>query len=378
MPRGLRRPPSFAVRRALILALPAALVLGWAAPAEALTEQEQRARILFQTREQENRLIESGFLLGDAALDAYLQSVLDRLYPSHQGEFRVRVVRNLDFNAFAVATGNLYVHQGALLRLRNEAELASVIGHEVGHIIGDHMYRGTREAKALVRIFIFVPLLGPLAGMSSMAGFSRDLEREADHTGIDAMATAGYDAKAAAPVFERMAKEITDRKIKEPPYIFADHPALLERAHSFNEIAAKAGPGELRQEEYLAATRQIRIDTLKGIYERKDGRALISLLAADGQAELFAPEGLFFLAEGYRFRAEDGDEQRALDLYGRSISEHPGFPPAYAARGRIYARQGEKSLALADLEQFVALAPDAREASFARQTIDRIKKEMQP
>lgn len=378
MAGGFRRSSSFAQRRALLKALPAAALLGVAEPVMALSEQDQRTRILFQTREQEARLAAAGFLLGDAPLDAYLQSVLDRLYPAHQGAYRVHVVRDLDFNAFAVATGNLYVHQGALLRLRNEAELASVIGHEVGHVIGDHMYRGTREAKALGRIFMFIPLLGPLAGISSMAGFSRDLEREADRTGIDALTAAGYDAKAAGPVFERMAKEVADRQIKQPPYIFADHPALLERAHSFNEIAAKAAAGELREQEYLAATQRVRLETLKGIYERKDGRALVSLLADDGQAEQFPPEGLFLLAEGYRFRASDGDEQRAFELYGRSIEEHPDLAAPYAARGRIYARRGENAPALADLERFVALAPTAREAPFARQTIERLKKETPP
>ena len=140
------RLPPLASRRRAIAALAAVALIGAPVRSRALTEHEQRDRILFETREQEARLAAQGLLYGDAALDAYLQSVMDRLYPDKGGAYRVHAYRNPEFNAFAVATGNVSVHIGALQRLRNEAELASVLGHEGGHLLHDHMYRSTVDA----------------------------------------------------------------------------------------------------------------------------------------------------------------------------------------------------------------------------------------
>src|SRR5271165_4552223 len=103
---ALHRLPA-AKRRRAIGGLIGLALLAWVVPGHAITEQEQRARILFETREQEARLEALGLLYGDAALDAYLQSVMDRLYPERHGEYRVRAFRDTEFNAFAVATGNV-------------------------------------------------------------------------------------------------------------------------------------------------------------------------------------------------------------------------------------------------------------------------------
>jgi len=366
-----------------LYALFGALLIAWAARGHAITEQEQRARIEFATREEEAHLEALGLLYGDATLDAYLQSVMDRLYPERRGQYRVRALRNTEFNAFAVATGNVYVFTGALLRLRNEAELAAVLGHEGGHLVSDHMYRTTVDSKSVAQISsaltlgltTALPRLGSLVDHSTMAGFSRDFEREADRIGFQRLVAAGYEPKAAAPVFERMAREVTERKIKQEPYIFANHPKLIERASDFTALAAKAPAGALGASDYVAATQAVRLMTLEHIHAHKDGAELVAVLGEEGVAAEFPPSGGFFLGEGYRIRAANGDESRALEQYTRSIEQYPDFGPAYDARGRLLARLGERDAAVADLERFVALAPAAPEAPFALQTIARLKQE---
>jgi beta-barrel assembly-enhancing protease len=321
------------MRRRAVAGLICATLLAWGTPGHAITEQDQRARILFQTREQESRLETRGLLYGDAALDAYLQSVMDRLYPEKRGQYRTRAFRDTEFNAFAVATGNVYVNIGALLRLRNEAELAAVLGHEGGHLACDHMYRGITESKSVARmssaltlgLATTLPGLGMLVSYSTMAGFSRDFEREADHAGFERLTAAGYEPKAAAPVFERMAREVADRKIKQPPYVFADHPKLLDRARNFEAFAAGSPAGTLRRDEFIAATQAARAAALEQLHERNDGAELIAVLGEDGRAAEFAPSGEFLLGEGYRFRAANGDEQLALEHYTRSIEQYPDF-----------------------------------------------------
>jgi predicted Zn-dependent protease len=344
--------------------------------AAALTEQEQRDRLLFQTRENEARLAERGFLLGNAALDHYLQSVMDRLYPDRT--LRVRAIKDLEANAFAVATGNVYVHSGLLLRTRDEAELAAILGHEGAHVIGDHAYKTIREAKGLGVLVATVPLVGLLAGLSSMAGYSRDLEREADRVGMERLKAAGYEPSAAAVLFARMADEVAARKIKQPPYFFADHPKLLERVKNFQEFSAGLPQGERRSDDYEHATLAIRLQALHQIHEHKDGQALICLLSDTGQADRYPPIGSFLLGEGYRLRNQPGDDALAIAAYGRSTVEHPDLAGAYGARGRLLARQGNRDAAIADLEEFLRLDPDAREAGFARQMIEGLRKEIAP
>lgn len=369
--------PTNATRRATLGWVGSLLVAGlYPRAAGALTEQAQRDRLLFETRENEKRLADRGFLAGDPNLDAYLQSIMDRLYPDQS--FRVRAIRDLEANAFAVATGNVYVHTGLLLRVHNEAELAAILGHEGAHILGDHAYKGVREAKSLGVLVATVPLLGLIAGISSMAGYTRDLEREADRVGLERMVAAGYDPSAAAPLFDRMATEIEARKIKQPPFFFADHPKLLERVQNFREFATGKAPGLINSEEYWYATRTHQQKSLDLIHERKDGTTLICLLAEPGRSDHFAPAGDFLLGEGYRFRNSPGDEELAIAAYTRSTVEHPDFAGAYGARARLRGRMGDRSGALEDLEQFIRLAPDAREAGFARQTIDRLRKELLP
>ena len=99
------------------------------------------------------------------------------------------------------------------------------------------------------------------------------------------------------------------------------------------------------------------------------------MLAEEGLTRDFAPAGEFMLGEGYRFRASDGDETRALEHYTRSTEQYPDYAAAYGARGRVRARRGEHAAAVADLERFVSLTPEASDVPFALQTINHLKKE---
>lgn len=360
-----------------------------ALPANAIDEAEQRDRIEFQVREMERQLEAGGYLYGDPAIDAYLQSVLDRLFPENQGRYRIRAYRDSEFNAFAVATGNLYINIGALLRMRDEAELAAVLGHEGGHVLKDHTYRQVRSSKAMGVVGTILsaglvagigidPGLGAIASYSSMAGFSRDYERESDRVGFERTVAAGYDPQAGARIFDRMAREMQAREIKQGPYFFASHPRLQERVESFNELAENAPAGVTRRDEYVAATQAARLAALDAIVAGKNGVELAFVLARDELASELAPAGFFALGEGYRLRNQPGDEELAIAEYRRSIERYPDYAPAWGALGRYYARKGDRNAAIEHLRRFLALTPDAKEAPFARQTLQKLENEVTP
>lgn len=365
-------------RRKLLLRLGGLAVAATGATdrALALSESEQRARIAFRCRENEERLELAGLVGTDPALDSYLQSVMDRLYPD--GAPTVRALKDVEANAFAVPTGHVYVHTGLLLRVRNEAELASILGHEGAHLRYDHIYKEVLQAKSIGLFGLALPLVGTMIGISSMAGFSRDKEREADRLGSERAIAAGYDPTAGVAVFNRMAAELAARKIKEPPYFYADHPRLKEREDSLRELTAGKPDGERHEAEYLAHTRAVQQVTLDAIHERKAGAVLVALLEEPGRTDTFSPYGDSYLGDGYRLRATAGDDERALAAYDRSVREHPDYPGAYAARARLRVTRDDHPGAIDDLETYLRLAPQAREAGFARQMLDHLKQEPAP
>ena len=368
----------------------AALLLGAAVPALPISEREQRDRLLFMTRENEAQFAAAGLLYGDAALDAYLQGVIDRLYPEARDTLHVRAYRSSEFNAFAVATGSLYFNIGTFLRLDDESQLAAVLGHEGGHVVHDHMYRGIQSAKAnltLGRILSMGivagigidPGVGAMIGYSSMAGFSRDMEREADRAAYERMTAAGYDGHAGAAVFERMSRELTTRKIKQGPYFFADHPRIRERVEAFAELARNAPPAtDNGRQRFLDATLKARLDALDLIWKRGDAATLIFLLDAEKRLETLPAWCRFYLAEGYRLRGSPGDPERAIAELEQTTRDAPDYSGSWNALGRLYLREGRKPEALQSFRHYLDMDPNGRDAGYARQYVAQLEKETPP
>src|SRR5437868_11822425 len=119
-------------------------------------------------------------------------------------EWRFTVVDSPVVNAFAIPGGYVYITRGILAYLGNEAELAGVMGHEIGHVTARHSVRQiTRQELAQLGLGIgsvLSPALGQLgnaagSGLSLMfLRFSRDDEREADRLGVEYATRAAYDS----------------------------------------------------------------------------------------------------------------------------------------------------------------------------------------
>jgi predicted Zn-dependent protease len=347
--------------------------------AAALTEEQQRARIKLEVDRAEEQIRNSGSLYGDAELDAYLQSVLDRLFPDQPGKLRVHVISDSEFNAFAMPSGGIYFNTGALLRIHDEAQLASVLGHEGTHYTGDHGYltvvRGKSTSAWMVVGVMIDPLLASLAAVSSMAGYSREHEREADRGGFERMTRVGYDVAAGAEIFQRLDRELVARKQPRGGYFYASHPRVAERVSSFQELAKGIPNGaERNAAAYLARTESARMAALLKIHQRRDGDLLIFLLENEGTLAQLPPSARYYLAEGYRMRNSAGDEARAQDEYQKTTVVAPGFAAAYQALGMLHYRAGRKTEALANFERYLALEPNGAQAAYTRGYIAQLKK----
>jgi len=364
--------------------LAAGALAGASLPASALNEEEQRARIIYQADEASHIIDELGILYADPVLDAYLQGIVNKLYPDMEGKLVIRTFKATAFNAFAMSNGRLYIHTGTLLRLKNEAELASVLGHEGAHVTGDHIYRTVSTAKISMPILTVLGAalgagaLGQLAGVSSIMGMSRAHEREADVQGFKRMTTAGYDATAATETFRRLLRELDALNIKQPMF-FASHPAVSDRIANYLAMSKQApAGGAMFADEYLVQTASARVAALDGILHEGNGKLLVHLLEREDLLASLPPFCRFHLAEGFRLRNAEGDRDKALAAYRETLTNAPDYAPTYAALGKRLMHDGDKAGALPLLRKYLELEPQSMDKGFIELYITTLEKETAP
>lgn len=148
----------------------------------------------------------------DAKLQAYIQRAGERVArASHRNQLNYvfTLVDSPDVNAFALPGGYIYIHRGLLAYLNSEAELAAVLGHEVGHVTARHSVRQQSQSTAwgllgqAAAIGTGVGALGDLTsvmGNAFVRGYGRDMELEADGLGAQYLARGGYDPQAMIEV----------------------------------------------------------------------------------------------------------------------------------------------------------------------------------
>lgn len=150
----------------------------------------------------------------DEKLQAYVQQVGERVAAhSHRSNlhYHFTVVDSPDINAFALPGGYIYINRGLLAYLNSEAELAAVLGHEVGHVTARHSVQQQSQATAwgilgqVAAIGTGVGAAGDLTnalGSVVVKGYGRDMELEADGLGAQYLARSGYDPQAMIEVIK--------------------------------------------------------------------------------------------------------------------------------------------------------------------------------
>lgn len=197
----------------------------------------------------------------DEALQAYVQSVGERLAKvSHRNDliYRFTVLDSPVINAFALPGGYIYITRGLMAYLNSEAELAAVLGHEIGHVTARHGVRQQSAAQAANLGYTIGAILFPelraqgsqqvfnVLGGALLSGYGREHELESDALGAEYLARTGYDPDAMIDVIrvlknqEIFAKEQAKKLGKEVQGyhgLFASHPDNDTRLH---EVVTKA------------------------------------------------------------------------------------------------------------------------------------------
>lgn len=152
----------------------------------------------------------------DARMNATTERVAQRIIRAAEGdpdEWEVAVLEDDTPNAFALPGGKIGVHTGLFGVVENEAQLAAVMGHEVGHLTRNHPQDRVRQ-NSLINLGLGIlggaldlgqgaqRLAATAATLGLVLPFSRDQELEADQVGLELMAKAGYDPREAVKVWE--------------------------------------------------------------------------------------------------------------------------------------------------------------------------------
>jgi predicted Zn-dependent protease len=233
-----------------------------------------------QIGEQQHPLIlqQFGGEYPDPELQAYVDRVGSQLAAASDlpdAEFTFTLLDTDVPNAFALPGGYVYITRGLLTLAENEAEMAGVLGHEIGHVTARHSaQRQTRATGAGVLATLgtigAAILGGEMAGQLAqqvtgvgaqayLAGYSREQELEADQLGIRYLARAGYDARAMASFLEKLNEhsELQQRLAGsegDPGVMswFATHPRTLDRVEQAIEEIGGSADGRIGHDEYLA------------------------------------------------------------------------------------------------------------------------------
>lgn len=195
-------------------------------------------------------------LVNDADLQSYVRRVGQTLAAKSERPnlpWRFGVVDDPTPNAFALPGGPIYITRGLMSLMDSEAELASVLGHEIGHITARHSVNQLSRAQlaqiGMVAGMIFVPQLQNFGGLLSQGmellflKYGRDHERQADDLGFKYALSGSYDVREMDDVFASLAR-IGEMEQRSPlPSWLATHPAPEERIQRISQrLAALPAP----------------------------------------------------------------------------------------------------------------------------------------
>ena len=237
-----------------------------------------------------NEFVEKEIIYPDDAWQDYVTEVGERVLATtpHAGRNYTFTVTDQSFvNAFATPDAYIFVTRGILAYFNSEDELAAVLGHEIGHVVGQH----SRKTNSRARLGTLLGWLGTFAtgttatyGLANtltaatLAGYGRQHELESDELGAQWIAAAGYNPRAQIDAIQilRDHSDFRQQVFNEPTVyhgILGSHPAHQKRLHELVEQSQHLFPEELAepQRDYFAMLDGLRYgdDTAAGVV--KDG-----------------------------------------------------------------------------------------------------------
>jgi predicted Zn-dependent protease len=329
----------------------------------------------------------------DPALQAYVDRVGRSLVPKwvegQQFQFTFTLVDDPTLNAFAMPDGTVVVHTGLLAALENEAQLATVLGHEIAHATHRHGYRGFKSQQKKKSLFgLGSVLAGVLVGtqtdsaaaglvtglgtnlayQAAVNGHGRKLEDEADVIGLYYMTEAGYDYMEAPEVWRVFGRYTKDQS-KVSNFFFSDHSTHAARIKNLTKAI---------NEDYRAQVPRTRLRTSEDEYQKAVERLSQQNAMANFQSQEYskAQRGLAAALErnpndasahynlGRVLWAQGGERnaEEVLEAYAAAVQLDPNMAAPWRDIGVVFYELRDVNRAAKAFERYLQLAPDAPEA----------------
>lgn len=334
-----------------------------------------------------------GGTFNDDALQSYVNGVGMRLARASERPnlpYRFSVVNDSTPNAFALPGGHIAVTRGLLVALENEAQLAAVLGHEIGHVTARHaaqgMQRGmiTSIGMAVLAGVTSDLLLGPLVREAGQLGagllensYSREQESESDRLGIDYMVRSGYNPQGAVELQHKF-YQMSQRE-QNPTWLgglFRTHPFSHERMTANDQYIAGRYSSVLQTAQILAGQAAFqqgtaRVRATKNAYEFYDkGLAaekagnLEDAISYYRQGVSAAPDqGLIHAGLGFAYLRKN-DAKAARDAFQASVRHDPNYYKSRFGLGYALLQLGGPLAAVPELESSMKILPTIEAAFF--------------
>ena len=325
-------------------------------------------------------------LIDDPIIQEYTELLIYKLSETSQvkdRQFTVVLIDEKSLNAFAAPGGVIGINGGLFLNAENEAQLASVLGHELAHLSQRHFARNvlrgrdTNLASSLVMVSAIALAIisnnptafitGPAALQQQQLRYSRIFEREADRYGFNNLIAAGYDPAGMGEMFENMAKV---RKLAgdNPPEFLLTHPITSSRvSDAFNaadQIEFTGGKKNTINFEFIKGRLKARYNSLspqaavryfeklyKDIPTNENKYAYIMALQSNGQTD------------------------QALNVMDDILRKFPKNLILNTTKSEILLSGNQLSLAQKNIEQVLNISPRNYPASIIKAKILSSKKE---
>lgn len=332
----------------------------------------------------------SPYLIRDKELNEYVQGLVCKLTPDYCDNIRVYIIDNPHFNASMYPNGMMHIWSGVFLRLENEAQLASLIGHEIGHYLQTHQIEQFRELKDASATALLIDIavgsltgvvgLGGLISGSALAGFGRDQEREADIIGMEMMGHAGYDPMESSQLWGVLIDEREADQSKEERSIFwATHPTSEER---LNNLSKRSNLFQDKwPKDYTKGEETFRAQVSK-IYERAMRNHLSlqeyeqsSTMLERHKAIKYDPALIeYFYGELYRLRGKDGDSELSISAYESALQKASCPKDAHKQLGYLYLKEKNNSLAKQHFGTYLENHPEAEDKAMIKYYMELLNK----
>lgn len=309
----------------------------------------------------------------DVEINDYIAALGYRLAansPNPRQGFNFFVVQDKTINAFAMYGGVIGVHTGLLMAANSESELASVLGHEIGHVVQRHLARmvASQKRDAILNMAGFAlailaarsnPQLAggamtaaSASGLQKQLDYTREHEREADRVGLQILEHAGYDAHAMPGFFNTLLKNTRFVDGAAPSFL-RTHPLTTERISDIkNRVDALPYKQVQDSLEFLYIRAKLKANT--GLPDQT-----VQYYAQLLSEKRFSNEGV----ERYGYaialmRKQDYKQAREqIDWLRKNMPSHPYV---YSLDYKLAEEQGQKAQAEQILQAGLQRYPDQR------------------